>query len=135
MEKDFDEIYDKAEEIAEELLANTGYFELEQDFYNLDYKFAEPAYEKLLWDYAQMYVSGEISLEVFDTICGYFEASPAHHSMSGSALGVMYSGLELIYYKYVCPDEVELQREIKNVTRYVENYRQDKLTPFPLTKI
>jgi hypothetical protein len=117
--------------IAKELLANTGYFDLEQDFYKLDYKIAEPAYEKLLWDYAQMFVTGEISLEVFDTICGYFHGSPAHHSLSSCALGVMYSGLELIYYKHVKPDEKELEREIKNIARYVESYLKNQSNPAP----
>jgi hypothetical protein len=122
MEDNFNDNWEKARTEARELLSNTGYYEVENSFYVTDYRIAEAAFEKLLWDYAKMYVEDQISADVFDYICGVFEGSPAQHTLNPDAQDIMYEGVELIYYRDVNPDAEEFHR----INNYLKNLVEER---------
>jgi len=92
-----------AEKEAETLLNSYGFFDIKEEDKNI------AKFEEILWDIAKKYALGEVSSLIFDEVCGYYNGTYVYYKLSHGAESLIIDGIELDYYKYIQPNEKELQ--------------------------
>jgi hypothetical protein len=113
--EEYEKIYQRASEEAEELLKRADY----EKIYNL----SDPrAVEIMFWAFVKNYVENEIDINTFIEICNELEADPIFYNMSREARVAMLDGIKLDKYLYQEPNQEKIS-EINNYLREdVDNF-------------
>jgi len=99
--QEYEYIMQDADVEAKRVLQEVCYYDLhkEKNIYKI---------EIIVWDLAKKYVNREISPEVFNSICSYFNEGDEFYQMSGWAQDLISTGTEINYYLYQDQDSEEL---------------------------